>query len=153
VEILFWTTAIGFIASLTMAIFLTFIDKLNVANSQDFWIFGKLFFNKETQARTYGLACHIIAGIIFSFAYIYIWSHFSVHLIYYPILGLITGSVHGVAVGITQIAVLTNLEGGLRVGLIHASSHAVFGFTLGILVAILDYTDNFMSAFHSFINF
>jgi hypothetical protein len=145
------TVTLGILASVSMAAFLLLIETSGLVRSKDFWVFGKLFSRPIRTARLLDLSCHIVAGILFAFLYVFIWSVFEItNVLVYPLIGLLTGILHGFAVSISQIVLLTDSKNGVKIAFVHGLSHAVFGLVLGIGVSIVDPRDEYVSRYSYF---
>ena len=147
-----YTIAIsGFAATIAMSLFLSFLHRANIANTDMVRAIGSVFTRSESYAFRTGIIIHMISGIFFAYLY-------SIVLAFAPLstdIAIIMVSTtlsffHGLVMTMLLAIVVAEhhplarfQKAGIDVLFGHLVAHVVYGFTLGVMLTSLKFDPSF----------
>ncbi len=137
----------GIFGTSGMTIFLQIISKSGIANADMVRAIGSLFTKKLDSAFSFGIILHLISGIIFAFLYTFAILGLNVHGIASSIgSGTIIGFIHGGVVSFVLVTAVAEhhplpefQKAGFSVAVAHLVGHMIFGFIVGLIIALTGY--------------
>lgn len=132
----------GVVATVAMTLFLWLLHYTGVVNADMPRAIGGIFTRSSENALVVGTVLHFIAGIVFGFVYIAIWSVFQLDTPLLLFTGAIMGTGHGLVVSFALIIFIAErhpLEqfqaAGFEVAVAHLVAHIIYGVVLAAMVA------------------
>jgi len=142
----------GFMGTSFMTLFLSIVHRAEIANGDMVRAIGSVFTRSEKNALGVGLTLHYIAGIFFAFLYALVVSAAPISIQRgIVIVCTATGFFHGLGMSmLLAVAVAENhpierfREAGLDVVITHLIAHVIYGFTVGLILAIFNFDLHFV---------
>ncbi len=138
---------IGIIATLGMTTFLWIVTRLKLCNVDMVKAIGSWYTRKEETAFLPGLLVHLTAGVLFCFAYLFLFSvlpNSEKVTFIYAIFGAGIGFVHGMVVALCLVVLVAEhhpvpkfKKAGVRVAAYHFLAHIIYGLIIGSLYIFL----------------
>lgn len=132
----------GVVATVAMTLFLWLLHYTKVVNADMPRAIGGIFTRSSDNALVVGTVLHFLAGIVFGFVYIVIWSLFALDTKLLLFSGAILGAGHGLVVSFALIIFIAErhpLEqfqsAGFEVAVAHLVAHIIYGVVLAAMVA------------------
>lgn len=134
---------IGTLATLAMSLFLWTITYLKICDVNMERAIGSWFTGKEKNSLLPGMLIHLCFGILFCFAYLYVFNvvpNPMNDVSFYAFFGAGLGFVHGIIVALCLVILVAPdhplrkyQKAGFAVAAYHFFAHIIYGFAVGAL--------------------
>lgn len=136
----------GLLGAVMMMIVIFALQSIGLTSPHLLASIGSLVTKKMDGASKVGLVIHLVSGIVFAFLYVLVWSYLDLRTIpELVMLGMLTGSLHAVAVSIAIVILVTEhhplrryQKVGFNVALTQVVAHVVFGIVVGFTMGTFE---------------
>ncbi|QYM78275.1 hypothetical protein K0B96_13325 [Horticoccus luteus] len=133
----------GVVGAIAMYIVMRLLNVRNWAHGDMVAAVGSMITKRRENSFAVGALVHLVVGVVFAFLYLLGFARIGfIHFPAAPIAGLFIGALHGSAVAIALVWVVSDQHplqefqrASLAVGVLHCIGHCVFGLVVGLVIA------------------